>query len=351
MTSTSTASPSSAPRVSDIPSTVPATMTAIVQRGYGDTEVLHLDRAPMPAPGADQVLVRVHAAGLDRGVWHIMAGLPYIVRPMFGMTTPRQPVPGMDVAGTVAAVGTDVTAFAVGDRVFGTAAGTFAEYTVADATTLARMPEGVSFDEAAALPVSGLAALEAVRTHGRVRADQRVLVTGASGGVGCYAVQLAAAAGAEVTGVASAAKADLVRSCGAAHTIDYATTDVTTLTERYDVIIDINGRLPLGRLVRTLTATGTLVIVGGEDGGSLTGGIHRQFGARLRSAFTRRRLGFFLSDESGALLPELTDLVAAGTLRSTVDRDHIYPLDEVATAIAALSAGRVRGKAVIHIAD
>jgi len=328
---------------------IPRTMTAVVQRGYGTTDVLSAARLEVPEPGEGQVLLRVGAAGVDRGVWHIMAGLPYIVRPMFGMSTPRQPIPGLDVAGTVVALGTGTRGLAVGDEVFGTAHGSFAEYAVADASALARIPNGVDMISAAALPVSGLAALEAVRDHGAVAAGQKVLVLGASGGVGSYAVQIAAAAGAEVTGVASAAKADFVRSLGARRVIDYASTDVTVLSDRYDVIIDINGRLPLGRLVHILTSEGTLVIVGGEDGGKLTGGIQRQFGARIRSAFTRRRLGFFISSESRAGLPELARLVSSGQLRSTVD--VVRPLSAVREAIGDLSAGRIRGKAVLHVAS
>lgn len=325
--------------------TLPRTMTAVVQRGYGGTDVLSVDRIDVPEPGEGQVLLRVAAAGVDRGVWHIMAGLPYIVRPMFGMSTPRQPIPGLDVAGTVVALGPGTTDLAIGDAVFGTADGSFAEYAVADASALARIPAGVDMIAAAALPVSGLAALEAVRDHAAVQAGQSVLVLGASGGVGGYAVQIVVAAGAEVTGVASAAKADFVRSLGARRVIDYAAIDVTALPDRYDVIIDINGRLPLGRLVRILTPEGTLVIVGGEDGGSLTGGIQRQFGARIRSAFTRRRLGFFISSESRAGLPELARLVASGQLRSTVD--VVRPLSAVREAIDDLTAGRIRGKAVL----
>ncbi|MDX2376507.1 NAD(P)-dependent alcohol dehydrogenase [Microbacterium sp. LRZ72] len=327
----------------------PPTMTAVVQRGYGSTDVMHVEHIATPEPMEGQVLVRVHAAGLDRGVWHIMAGLPYIVRPMFGMTTPRQPVPGLDVAGVVVALGAGVTDVAVGDAVFGTADGSFAEYAVADAAKLARIPAGIGFDEAAAVPVSGLAALEAVREHGLVEPGHRVLVIGASGGVGGYAVQIAAAVDAEVVGVASAAKADFVRSLGAARCLDYATTDVTALPDRYDVVIDINGRLPLGRLERILTPTGVLVIVGGENGGALTGGIQRQFGARIRSLFTRRRLGFFISSESRAGLHELVGLLESGAVRPTVDT--VRPLSAVREAIDDLLAGRILGKAVIHVTD
>ena len=328
---------------------IPATMNAVIQRGYGGPEVLHHELVAVPQPAGGQVLVRVHAAGLDRGVWHIMAGLPYLVRPMFGPRSPRQPVPGSDVAGTVVALGAGVSGFDVGDSVFGIAKGSFADYAVADAAALARIPAGVSYGEASAVPVSGLTALQAVREHAGVQPGQRVLVLGASGGVGGYAVQIAAAAGAEVVGVASAGKADFVRSLGAVRVIDYATTDVTDLPDRYDAVIDVNGRLPVGRLVRILTPTGVLVIVGGEDGGRLTGGLHRQFGARIRSAFTRRRLGFFISSESGSGLRELARLIEAGAVRSTVDTAR--PLSEVRDAIDDLTAGRITGKAVLHVAD
>jgi NADPH:quinone reductase-like Zn-dependent oxidoreductase len=339
---------STTPRPAPTPTTVPATMTAVVQRAYGGTEVLDLAQVPTPEPGPGQVLLRVGAAGLDRGVWHIMAGLPYLVRPMFGMTVPRQPIPGLDVAGTIVALGDDVDGFAPGDRVFGTADGSFAEYAVADAETLARTPDALDDVAAASIPVSALAALEAVDDHGHVEAGQRVLVIGASGGVGGYAVQLAAVRGAEVTGVASAAKADFVRSLGAARVVDYAATDVGSLSDRFDVIVDINGRMPVRRLVRLLTPTGALVIVGGEDGGRLTGGIQRQFGARIRSAFTRRRLGFFISSESRAGLADLAGLLESGTVRPTVSIE--YPLTDVRRAIDDLSAGRIRGKAVIRVA-
>lgn len=326
---------------------VPATMTAVMQRGYGGPDVFHLERIAVPAPGIGQVLVGIHAAGLDRGVWHIMAGLPYLLRPMFGISTPRTPVPGSDVAGTVVAVGEGAHGLAVGDRVFGTAIGSFAEYAVAQATALTQIPAGLEFDAAAALPVSGVTALEAVRDHGKVQAGQRVLVLGASGGVGGYAVQIAKSIGAEVTGVASHAKQDYVRSLGVADFIDYGTEDVTELPGRYDVIIDINGRLPVGRLIRILTRTGSLVIVGGEGGGRLTGGIQRQFGARIRSVFTRRRLGFFISSAASGDLHGLAALVDSGAVHSTVGQ--VFPLASVRTAMADLVSGRIRGKAVLHV--
>lgn len=344
---TSQARPHAGPKAGATP--VPATMNAIIQRGYGGPEVLHLEQVEVPTPADSQVLVRVRAAGLDRGVWHVMAGLPYLVRPMFGMKTPRQPIPGFDVAGTVVALGEGATGFEIGDAVFGIADGSFAEYATAQADKLNLIPSGIDFDHAASVPVSALTALEAVRDHGRVQAGHRVLVIGASGGVGGYAVQIAAAAGAEVVGIASAAKSEFVRSLGAIRAIDYATTDVTALDDRYDVIIDVNGRLPVGRLVRILTPTGALVIVGGEDGGRLTGGIERQFGARIRSVFTRRRLGFFISSESHAGLTQISELLESGAIRPTLDT--VRPLIAIRDAIDDLMAGRIRGKAVVHVAD
>ncbi|GAA1059987.1 NAD(P)-dependent alcohol dehydrogenase [Agromyces bracchium] len=325
----------------------PETMTAVVQRAYGDVDVLDVDRIDVPSPAAGQVLLEVRAAGLDRGTWHLMTGLPYLTRLMFGLRRPTQPVPGFDVAGVVVAVGEGADRFAVGDEVFGIADGSFAEYALAEASTLARKPQSVSFDEAAVVPVSGLTAHQAVHGSGRVAAGQRVLVIGASGGVGGYAVQLAAQAGAEVTGVASAEKAEHVRSLGAVRVIDYRATDVSRGTERYDLIVDINGRLPVRRLQRILTPTGTLVIVGGEGGGRLTGGLQRQLSAPLRSLFTRKRLTFFISSHEQDAIERLSDLLAAGELTATVGRT--YPLADVRRAMGDLVAGRIAGKAVISI--
>ena len=254
---------------------IPAqTMTAIVQHEYGPADrVLRLERVPVPVPAEGEVLVRVAAAGLDRGVWHLMTGLPYPVRLAgFGIRRPKFPVRGADVAGRVEAVGPGVEGFGPGDEVFGIGAGSFAEYVVCPAAKLAAKPERLSFVQAAAMPVSALTALQAVRDHGRVAAGQRVLVIGASGGVGSYAVQIAKAFGAHVTGVASAAKASLVTEVGADRVIDYAAEDFADGRERYDVILDTGGHTPLRRLRRALTRTGTLVIVGSETGGRWLGG-------------------------------------------------------------------------------
>ena len=246
--------------------------------------------------GDDEVLVRVHAAGVDQGVWHVMAGLPYPIRLAgYGIRAPKNPVPGADLAGVVEAVGKDVTRFQPGDEVFGIGKGSFAEYARAREDKLAPKPANLSFEQAAAVAISGLTALQGLRDHGNVRPGQKVLIIGASGGVGTYAVQMAKAFGAEVTGVCSTAKVDLVRSIGADHVIDYTREDFAEGKQRYDVILDIGGNSSLSRLRRALTPKGTLVIVGGETGGRWLGGFDRQLRARLLSPFVGQTLTTFIS--------------------------------------------------------
>lgn len=321
-------------------------MKAIVQDRYGPPEVLRVGEVDQPVPGPGQVLVRVHAAGVDRGVWHLVTGLPLLVRLLgFGLRRPRQPVPGLDLAGTVEAVGAGVTGFAPGDEVFGIGTGTYAELALAPAGKLAPKPAGLGFAAAAAVPVSATTALQAVRDHARVGPGQRVLVLGASGGVGSFAVQLAKLAGAEVTGVCSAAKADLVRSLGADAVLDHAVDDVTA--GRYDAILDAGGVLPLRRLRRALTPTGTLVLIGGENGGRLTGGFQRQLRAVAWSPLTKRKMRVFVASENAADLVELTGPLAAGTLRAAVDRT--YPLVAAPDAVRRLADGQVRGKLVVTV--
>lgn len=323
-----------------------ATMRAVVRTEYGDADVMRVAQVARPKIGDQEVLVRVHAAGLDRGVWHVMTGLPYASRLAFGLRRPKRPVLGLDVAGTVAAVGPGVTRFKVGDAVYGTATGTFAEYAVAREDKLAPMPANLTSAQAAAVPVSGCTALHAVHDVGRVAAGQRVLVTGASGGVGSYAVQLAKAAGAEVTGVASAAKADLVRGLGADHVLDYRTPD--WLAGRYDLIVDIAGNTALKRLRGALTPTGTLVIVGGEGAGNVLG-MGRALRAMMLSPFVRQRLAMMVSSEGAADLARLTTYVEAGDVTPSVGRT--YALEEAPQAMRDLVAGQVRGKAVITVRD
>src|ERR1700733_5892251 len=253
------------------------TMQAIVQDHYGPAQdVLRLEEIDRPTIGDGEVLLRVHAAGVDRGVGHLMTGLPYPVRLAgFGVRAPKDRVRGREVAGSVEAVGPGVTTLAAGDKVFGISEGSFAGYARAKADKLAPLPGGLTFEQAAAVPVSALTALQAVRDHGRVRAGQKVLVIGASGGVGTFAVQIAKAYGAEVTGVCSTAKMDLVRSVGADHVIDYTRGGIADGAQRYDGIIDIGGNRPLRQLRAALTRRGTLVIVGGETGGRWLGGFDR----------------------------------------------------------------------------
>ena len=323
------------------------TMRGILQDAYGSADVFRLARIRIPEAADKQVLVRVHAAGLDRGTWHLMAGQPYVLRLALGLRKPKNPVPGLDLAGTVVAVGSAVTRFSPGEEVFGTGHGSFAEYTVAPEDQLALKPANLSFEQAAVVPVSGLTALQALTDVGRVQTGQRVLIIGASGGVGSYAVQLAKALGAEVTGVSSTKKLDLVRSLGADHVIDYTREDFADGAERYDLILDIAGNPTLARLRRALTPNGTAVIVGGEQGGRLTGGLDRQFRALALSLFVRQRLTFFVSKERGSDLERLSEFIEAGELTPSIDQ--IFSLDQVPEAMRHLAAGKARGKVAITI--
>ncbi|HET7554285.1 MAG TPA: NAD(P)-dependent alcohol dehydrogenase, partial [Gaiellaceae bacterium] len=293
------------------------------------------------------VLVHVHAAGVDQGVWHLMTGTPYAMRLAgFGIRAPKNALLGYDVAGRIEAVGAEVTEFRPGQEVFGTCRGSFAEYAVARADRLLPKPENVTFEQAAVVPISGFAALQAVREQGGVRSGQRVLITGAGGGVGTFAVQIAKADGAEVTGVCSASKAELVRSIGADHVVDYTREDFVDGRNRYDVILDIAGNRSLSDLRRALTPRGTLVIVGGEDAGKWLG-IRRQLRAAALSPFVRQKLGFFISKERQEDLEELRKLLEAGTIRPVVDKT--FPLEEVPAAIQYLREGRARGKIAVVI--
>lgn len=320
------------------------TMQAITQSRYGTSDVLELALLPRPEVRADHVLVRVHAAGLDRGTEHLMTGKPYAVRLACGLRRPRNPVPGRDVAGTVVEVGAEVTRFAPGDEVYGVAPGSFAEYAVARENRLARKPANVTFAEAAVVPISAGTALRALHEAGRVQSGQSVLVTGASGGVGSYAVQLAAHAGAEVTGVCSSAKVDHVTALGAHHVLDHGRDDWADGTRRFDLILDIAGNPSVRSLRRALTPRGTAVLVGGEDNGALTG-MHRQLGGALLSPFVRQRLVLLVARESASDYEELATMIESGHLRAALDRT--YPLERAAHAMRRLEAGAVRGKVAV----
>lgn len=321
-------------------------MKAIVQNRYGPPDVLALADIDQPAIGPDDVLVRVDAAGVDRGVWHLMEGLPYLVRLGTGLRGPRKPVRGLDFAGHVAAAGANVTGFRPGDAVYGTADGTFAEYARTTPDRIAPMPANLTAIQAAAVPTSAATALHALRDTGRVRSGQRVLVIGAAGGVGTYAVQLARAYGAGVTGVCSTSKVDLVRSLGADTVIDYTRAEIVDST-RYDLILDIAGNRPVSYLRQALAARGTLVIVGGETPGRWLGGLDRQFRALALSPFVGHRLRTLVSTTRRRDLDALTPFLEAGTVTPAVDRT--YPLADVPEAIRYLHAGQARGKVVIVV--
>jgi NADPH:quinone reductase-like Zn-dependent oxidoreductase len=318
-------------------------MKAIVQDRYGSPDVLGFRDIDRPSPGGGEVLVRVHAAGVDAGVWHLTTGQPYLLRLLgFGLRGPKQPVRGLDFAGTVEEVGDGVTRVRPGDEVFGVCEGAFAEHAVAKAALVAAKPARLSFEQAAAVLVSGGTALQALRDVGRVRPGQRVLVIGAAGGVGSFAVQLAKAFGADVTGVCSTAKTDLVRTLGAEHVVDYTREDFAA--ERYDLIVDTAGLRSLTDLRRALTPRGTLVIVGGE-GGRWLGGIQRVLRAALLNPFVRQRLCGLVSRVRAADLEDLRELIEAGKLTPALDR--MYPLADAAAAIGHLRAGRAAGKVVL----
>lgn len=324
------------------------TMTAIARDTYCAPAQLQLRDMAVPTIGADDVLVRVQAAGVDQGVWHVITGLPYLVRAAgFGLRRPKNPVPGMDVAGRVAAVGANVTRFRPGDEVYGTCDGAYAEYARAHQDKLAPKPANLTFAQAATVPVSACAALQGLRDAGQLTAGQRVLVTGAGGGVGSFAVQIAKAYDAEVTGVCRTAKTDLVRSLGADHVIDHTREDFTTGTDRYDLILDTAGNRPLTRLRRALAPRGTLVIVGGPGGGRVLQGADRQVRAMLLSPFVSQRLTGLMSTESAADLQALADLIASGALTPVLDRT--YPLAETPEAIEYLKTGQPAGKIAITI--
>jgi NADPH:quinone reductase-like Zn-dependent oxidoreductase len=323
-------------------------MKAIVQDTYGSTDVLELRDIDKPEIADDEVLLRVHAAGVDRGVWHLMTGLPYPVRLAgYGLRTPKTQVPGMDVAGVVEAVGKDVTRFQPGDEVFGIGVGAFAEYARAREDKLVPKPANLTFEQVAVVATSGLTALQGLRDKGRVGPGQKVLVIGASGGVGTFAVQLAKAFGAEVTGVCSTTKVDMVRSLGADHVIDYTSADFAEGVSRYDVILDIGGNASLSRLRRALTPKGTLVIAGGETDGRWLGGTDRQIRALMLSPFVAQKLTTFISSQNLQDLIVLKELIEAGKVTPAIDRT--YPLSEVPKAIRYLKEGHARGKVVITV--
>jgi NADPH:quinone reductase-like Zn-dependent oxidoreductase len=326
---------------------VPSTrMEAMLQSGYGSFEVYRFGEAPRPKAGLGEVVIAVRAAGVDRGTWHMMTGRPYLMRLMgFGLRAPKSPVPGFEVAGTVVETGPSVTRFKIGDDVFGVAKGAFAQYAAASETKLAKKPAAITFEQAAAVGVSGSTALQALEAA-KVERGMRVLVMGASGGVGSCAVQLAKARGGHVTGVASERKMDFVRAQGADVVVSYEK-GFAEEKGRYDAILDIGGNTPLARLRRLLTPSGALVFVGGEAGGDWTAGFERQLLAALMGPFVKQRFLMLVSQERYEPLERLATFLEAGTLKPAVDRT--FPLHALSDALRALVAGSVRGKLVLTI--
>ena len=328
----------------DVSATRPDVMRAITQHRYGTADVLHVATVPRPVVGDGQVLVRVRAAGLDRGTEHLLNGKPYAVRLAMGVRRPKNPVPGRDVAGVVAAVGAGVDGLAPGDEVYGVAPGSFAEYAVTTSDKLSRKPADLSFAQAAVVPVSAGTALQALTDVGGVQPGQSVLISGASGGVGSYAVQIAVALGAEVTGVCSPAKADYVRSIGAHHVLTYPHDDWADGSRRWDLVIDIAGNPTIRRLRRALAPRGTAVFVGGEHAGAILG-MSRQLRGALVSPFVHQRLVPLMARERAEDYARLTDLIEAGKIDPVLDRT--VPLADAADAVRQLERGEIRGKVAI----
>ena len=319
-------------------------MKATVQARYGSPDVLRLKDIATPVIGDAGVLVRVRAAAVNIGDWHLLRGLPYVVRLGTGVRRPRREIPGLDIAGQVEAVGRDVTRFRPGDEVFGWCKGAFAEYASAAESNLLAKPANLTFEQSAAVGDSAFTALNAVRDQGKVQPGQRVLINGASGGVGTFAVQIAKSFGAHVTGVCSSRNVDLVRSIGADEVIDYTNEDFSRAEQRYDVMLDMVGSRSLSDCRRALTPGGTYVLVGVSDLGRWFG-LGRQAKALLLSPLVRQRMRVFLVRHNGSDLAVLKDLVEAGKVTPVIDRR--YTLSEVPDALRLQGAGHARGKIVI----
>jgi NADPH:quinone reductase-like Zn-dependent oxidoreductase len=323
-------------------------MQAIVQDRYGDVDVLELREIDRPVPGDGEVLVRVRAAGVDAGVWHVLTGTPYGIRLVFGLRRPRHPVRGREVAGEVEAVGgtsDGPNGLEPGTAVMGICEGSFAEYACVSTRKLVPKPAGLTFEQAAVLPVSASTALQAVRDKGKVQAGQTVLVVGAGGGVGACAVQIAKALGGRVTGVCSTGKVDLVRSLGADDTIDYTRSEFTDGERRWDVVLDIAGARPVSVLRRAVTPDGTLVIVGGEGRGRILGPARRSLWVGLLSPFVGQKLTSLVARERRDDLVDVAAMVDEGTLAPVVARS--FPLREAPAAVALQAEGHTAGKLVV----
>ncbi|MGN6792157.1 MAG: NAD(P)-dependent alcohol dehydrogenase [Streptosporangiaceae bacterium] len=326
-------------------------MKAIIQERFGPPDVLRLADIGRPEIKPGEVLVRVHAAGLNPYDWHMLRGDPLIARLIpgaVGLTKPRNPIAGLDAAGRVEAIGAEVREFQVGDEVLGFCPGAFAEYASTGADQVVAKPASLTFEQAAAIPIAATTALRAIRDVGQVRSGQRLLINGAAGGVGSYAVQIAAALNAEVTGVCGTGSTELVRSLGASHVIDYTTDDFTSERARYDVILDNVGNRPLSDLRKALTPAGTLMLNAGGEPGHAIGPIGSMLRAAMVDRFVRQRLRFVPTKVDRAELASVTELIEDGKLRSVIDRT--FPLANTADGLRFVEAGHVHGKVVITVA-
>lgn len=320
-------------------------MRAIMYRDYGGPDRLELSEIEVPVVGDDEVLIRVSAASVNPYDWHLMRGKPYFVRTQSGLRRPKKPRLGTDVSGTVEAVGRDVTELRPGDEVFGGAAGTFAEYVCARPKNLAHKPESVSFEDAATLNIAGLTALQGLRDKGCLRAGQHVLVNGASGGVGTFAVQIAGSMDAEVTGVCSTGNLELVRSLGAAHTVDYTGDTFTETDRRYDLILDTVATQPLSACRRILQPEGIYVAVGSLSMGNWIGPLTFLAGVQLAGLLRSQTMTSMLATTNTRDLGVIAEMVASGSVKPVIDR--VFPLEETADAVAHVEAGHTRGKVVV----
>ena len=321
-------------------------MRAIVQDEYGSSDVLRLEDVETPVAGRGEVLIRVIAASAFIGDWHVITGTPYAIRLVSGLGKPKQRVRGQDVAGKIEAIGEEVTAFRPGDEVFGVGNGTFAEYATAGVDKIASKPVNLGFEEAATVPTTGCTALQGIRDVGKVQSGQSVLVVGAAGGVGSFAVQIAKAFGAHVTGVCSTSKVELVRSIGADEVIDYTREDIVDGKRRYDLIFDTAGNREVSHLRHAMTPKGTLVLAGGEGTGRWLG-MGRVVRAKTMSLFVGQRMTNFLSRPRAADLIALKELIEADKIKPVIGSR--YSLGEVPAAIAEIGAGHGRGKVVITV--
>jgi NADPH:quinone reductase-like Zn-dependent oxidoreductase len=324
-------------------------MKAIVTHTYGTPDVLTFEDVESPTIGDDGVLVRVHAASVNPLDWHYTTGTPYLLRLSAGLRRPKHPIRGVDLAGRVESVGMNVTAFRPGDAVFGSAGGSFAEYVSVTENDLVHLPAPMSFEDAAAVPIAAITALQGLRDHAVLKSGQSVLINGAAGGVGTYAVQIAKALGADVTGVCSSRNVEMVRSLGADHVIDYTEHDFAHDDRRFDVMLDNVGNRSLSDCRRLLTPNGTYVVVGGPKKGRWLGPVKRLIAAKVRFMFASQRSVAFVAKMTKKDLLALVELIESGQVRSMIDRR--YPLSNAADAVHHLAEGHARGKVIINVVD